>query len=261
MYGYIYRITDLTNGKCYIGQHKYDKPMLDPTYHGSGIIIKNIFNQRPETLLEEILMICATLDEANYFERYFIERLDTLHPNGYNLVVGGKVLVGENNLMYGKHWHLSDESKKKISDTHKDKPKSEEQKQKIRKSLTGRKVSIETRKKLSQVHKNKPNSGWFSEKFIVSFDELYELYIIQQLSTLKIAKIYGVTPQSVSNKLKKYSIPVRSSLEVSTKCCVTEEELYDLYIVQGLSTLKIAKIYGCGSECIRRKLQKYNIKK
>lgn len=42
---------------------------------------------------------------------------------------------------------------------------------------------------------------------------------------------------------------------------ITEEELYGLYVVQGLSTYKIAKIYGCGSETIRLKLKKYNITK
>lgn len=155
MYGYIYRITDLTNGKCYIGQHKYDKPMLDPTYHGSGQIIKQIYKKRPETLLEEILMICATLDEANYFETYFIERMNTLYPNGYNLSGGGDLnpmnyeicrqhqkegtnkpevkqqrlktreehgynTRGENNPMYGKGYLISGEKNGMYGKTHTD---------------------------------------------------------------------------------------------------------------------------------------------
>ena len=116
MYGYIYRITDTKNGKMYIGQHRYEKPELDPKYHGSGRIIKQIYNKRPETLLEEIIFIAATEDELNYFERYFIEHLNTLHPNGYNLNVGGdkrtpseearkrmsEANKGERNGMYGK---------------------------------------------------------------------------------------------------------------------------------------------------------------
>lgn len=42
---------------------------------------------------------------------------------------------------------------------------------------------------------------------------------------------------------------------------ITKEELYDLYVVQGLSTYKIADLYGCSNRCIWLKLKKYNIKK
>lgn len=42
---------------------------------------------------------------------------------------------------------------------------------------------------------------------------------------------------------------------------ITAEELYDLYIVQGLSLHQIADLYGCGLTCIWRKLKKYNITK
>ena len=49
--------------------------------------------------------------------------------------------------------------------------------------------------------------------------------------------------------------------EQRTKHHISKEELYDLYIVQGLSQYQIAEIYGCSQVCIHRKLKKYNIKK
>lgn len=89
MYGYIYVITDTINGKQYVGQHQYDKPELDPKYHGSGVIITNIYKKRPETILEELICCCDNLEELNTMEEYWVDELNTLSPNGYNLKTGG----------------------------------------------------------------------------------------------------------------------------------------------------------------------------
>ena len=42
---------------------------------------------------------------------------------------------------------------------------------------------------------------------------------------------------------------------------ITAEELYDLYVVQGLSIYKIAEMYGCNPTTIWYKLKKFNITK
>ena len=42
---------------------------------------------------------------------------------------------------------------------------------------------------------------------------------------------------------------------------ITAEELYELYVGQGLSMYKIAEMYGCDPTTILHKLKKYNIKK
>lgn len=47
----------------------------------------------------------------------------------------------------------------------------------------------------------------------------------------------------------------------SLKYMITEEELYDLYVVQGLSLNQIASMYECDPTTILYKLKKYNIKK
>lgn len=92
-YGYIYLIEDTTNGMRYIGQHKYKNFMLDNSYHGSGRIIKKIMKKRPETLKMEYLMGVNSIEEANFFENYWIEKLNTIKPNGYNLNSGGDVNI------------------------------------------------------------------------------------------------------------------------------------------------------------------------
>lgn len=41
MYGYIYKTTNLINGKIYVGQHKFSKDNIDRSYIGSGIHLKH----------------------------------------------------------------------------------------------------------------------------------------------------------------------------------------------------------------------------
>ena len=178
MVGYIYLITDTTNGMKYTGKHHYHiEGQLDPSYHGSGVIIKNIYKKRPETLKEEYIKTCYSEEEMCSDEQYYIKLFKTLWPNGYNLTEGGDGCVaseetrkkmsqnhydcsGENHPMFGKKH--SEETKKKLSDSHKGKPSpnkgkpmSEEQKKKI--SESKKNISDETRKKMSESHKGKPS--------------------------------------------------------------------------------------------------------
>ena len=152
MVGYIYLITDTTNGKQYVGQHHYDKEELDPNYHGSGHIIRLIYNKRPETLKEEYLKTCFTQTEMDEWEKYFIFTNDTLYPNGYNLRDGGD----------GKMF--SEETRRKIGESRKGKHHSEESKIKMSESHKGKiawnkgvPMSEEQKKKLSEAKKGKPN--------------------------------------------------------------------------------------------------------
>ena len=230
MYGYIYRITDLTNGKCYIGQHKYDKPMLDPYYHGSSRILKKQIWKHPERFLEELLMICATLEEANYFETYFIEHMNTLYPFGYNLSTGGngrhlcestRKILSEKN----KGRTVSEETKEKISKANKGKRPSEYTIQKMIESLKGHTVSEETKEKISKANKGKKRSP----------------EICRQISERQKGKYNGE-----NNPNLKYLI--------------TRDELYDLYVIQGLSTYAISKKYNCHQTTIVCKLKTFGIK-
>ena len=150
MVGYIYLITDTTNGMKYTGKHHYHiEGQLDPNYHGSGTIIKNIYKKRPETLKEEYIKTCYSEEEMCSDEQYYIKLFKTLWPNGYNLTKGGDGCVGGlceetrrkmSNSKQGKH--RSEETKKKISDGlkgkpahNKGKPMSEEQKKKLSKKV------------------------------------------------------------------------------------------------------------------------------
>ena len=71
-------------------------------------------------------------------ERYWIETLNTIEPNGYNILCGGKHLYEKDNPFYGKHH--SDDTKRIISEKN-----------------TGRVASDEERKMRSIINSGKRN--------------------------------------------------------------------------------------------------------
>ena len=187
MVGYIYLITDTTNGKQYVGQHHYNiEGQLDPNYHGSGHIIKMIYKKRPETLREEYLKTCYSQTELDEWEQYYIEFYNTLYPNGYNLQEGGgggvpceetrrkmsNAQKGKPSTFKGKHH--SEEARRKLSEAQKKyigdkapmygKHHSEESKKKMSKAkkgifcgekhpMFGKHLSEETKKRISESNK------------------------------------------------------------------------------------------------------------
>lgn len=86
MFGYVYKTTDLLNGKIYIGQHSKQK--FDKYYIGSGrkllLRLKEIGRKNFKT---EILEWCETQKELCDREVYWIKYYDSINPDvGYNII-------------------------------------------------------------------------------------------------------------------------------------------------------------------------------
>ena len=164
IYRYIYKIT-CTAGrykdKFYYGQHTTTN--LNDGYKGSGRKIVDYYKKHPNDYIKEIIAFYNSEDELNQAE-YDIILPFIDDPNCLNLQYGGytgrlnkesiekmsKSLKGRVSPMKGKKF--SDEHKAKLSNAHKKLTHklSEESKKKISESLKGHKISEETKRKISE---------------------------------------------------------------------------------------------------------------
>lgn len=147
----IYRITNKVNGKTYIGQHKYKS--LNDNYMGSGILLLKaqkkygIKNFEKEILYSRI----QRKDTADAMEIFAIKKERSIGKAEYNIANGGN-----------GGGSFSEETKRKISESHKGKQLSEEHKRKLSESHKGKPspnkgkpLSEETKRKVSEGRKGK----------------------------------------------------------------------------------------------------------
>jgi hypothetical protein len=154
--GFIYKIVNKETKQMYIGQtiqnledrwKDHFKPNSNCRY------LKNAIKKYGIDTFD-FKLICVCFDEdLNKFEIDYIEKYNTLVPNGYNLRKGGNS---------GKQ---HEETKRKISETLKNKvdrvyskpqlgkPHTDETKRKISDSLKGKKMSKETKENMSKSRK------------------------------------------------------------------------------------------------------------
>lgn len=101
---YIYKITNIINGKIYVGKCKraIDKSML---YFGSGLLIKRaILKHGKENFNKLILETCHTVDELNARETHWITTLNSTDRRiGYNIGTGGE---GNDNFTFNPNKEL-----------------------------------------------------------------------------------------------------------------------------------------------------------
>ena len=110
MYGYIYKTTNLSNNKIYIGQHK--SPEYDNNYFGSGNLIKlAIKKYGKQNFKNEILEECNSPEELDDRERYYINKYKS-----NDISIGYKISNGGQKRFFTGLKH-SDESKRKMSES------------------------------------------------------------------------------------------------------------------------------------------------
>lgn len=163
VYGYIYKIENLVNGKVYIGQtiqkpnKRFNLHLWELRHHThDNSYLQNSFNKYGEANFKFMVLNYATTKEVlDKLEVDYINYFGCLNrKNGYNLRSGGK---GSGN--------LSLETRQKIGNVHRGKIVSKETRMKLSKAHKGKKLSEETKKKLSKGFMGKKNHQYGIKRF------------------------------------------------------------------------------------------------
>ena len=167
--GYIYTITNVINGKKYVGQtnnpykrwkkhisESKKKELPYKNYLYSAIKKYGLIN------FEFNIIDVCDIKDVNEKEIFWIKELKTIVPNGYNLLPGGMVLYGKDNPFYG-HKH-SDETKEKISKKNTGRKHSKEEIEKMREKnldeknpFYNKKHTEETKRKIKEANTRNGN--------------------------------------------------------------------------------------------------------
>ena len=202
-FGYIYCVTDTTNNKRYIGQHISNK--FDENYYGSGALISKVIKQRKDKLKLELLEWCK--QDISEREIYYIQKFNTLAPNGYNLTIRSQ------NFTYEKSLDAS-ERQKAFAKTNKGKQFYKENSKRIKafyasdlgKSNIQRQK--ETRKQNLDKKLNRPEKP--------TSEQLEQWYLIDNLSIDEIAEKIKRSRSQTRRYLREAGL--KKSVELQQEC-------------------------------------------
>jgi group I intron endonuclease len=96
--GYIYKITNIVTGKCYIGEtiqsnheRRWNKHLNSLKYkEGCTLLKASMKKHGVHNFKFEILIICFDKDVVHY-EKEYIKKYNSQVPNGYNILSGGQL--------------------------------------------------------------------------------------------------------------------------------------------------------------------------
>ena len=186
----IYKITNIKNGKVYIGQtvQPFNKRLLEhkkKMRSGANFPLYNAMRKYGiDAFSFEIIDAASNQEELDKKERLWVSYYDSQHPNGYNLTAGGAGTFD---------YHHTDDDKKRMSDLKKGvydgennpfygKHHSAAQIEKWRRERKGRRLTEEWKQNISKTRKRVP---------IINIDtgEVFE-------SARHAARYYGKNPDS-----------------------------------------------------------------
>jgi group I intron endonuclease len=283
----VYKITNLVNGKLYIGSsiemgkrwRSHINNLTNGSHHSQKL--QNSVNKHGITnFVFKVVELCD-LENLVVREQYWID-FHRVCELGYNIRP-----TAENNLGF-KH---SDETKEKMRQRmlgneynkgfcHTDEFKKRKSKQMLSNTISkGNKHTDEYKIYMSQINrgKNNPNYGKSTPKdvlierlrkvkekgtfkgknnpnfkFEIKYEDLERLFLSELKSTKEISDIYGCTTATINKKLRLYEIkrgrPNKYGLEIN--------EILN-YRVNKLTLNQIGELYGCSGKYISKYIKKH----
>jgi len=230
----IYKVTNKINGKIYIGQtiHSMEDRWTQHCSEKSCCrrLKHSILKYGKDNFIIEQIDSAKSLEELNKKEEYWIKELNSLVPNGYNLIQGGN------------NRQPSEETLKKRSDSMKGKntyKKTEEHKQKISQNRKGVKLNPKSEKKRLEKLREKHCRSIIDCSTGQEYFSIKEAANKLQLNTANISQNLNGTNSICAGKVFKYTedwdgklIPINKlgNLKVARKVvCVETGIIYENY--------------------------------
>lgn len=137
---FVYATTNIINDKKYIGDHTSDD--INDSYLGSGMALKEAIKKYgKKNFQRNIIKICESKQEAFDLQKYYIEKFNSLVPNGYNISPSGGSECSDG--------ELSESTKEKIRKKKLGVPLSEHHRNKCGNGMRGKKHTEKTKNIMS----------------------------------------------------------------------------------------------------------------
>ncbi|GAA0101930.1 hypothetical protein UT300012_26450 [Paraclostridium bifermentans] len=241
---YVYEITNLVNGKKYIGKRSCSCPTEEDKYMGSGTLLKkSIEKYGINNFKKEVLKICENEQMAFEWEKVYIEQVKAYDsPIYYNIHFGGNGFTSDN----VKELWQNQEYRQKISESRKQLWKNNEFRHKEIQRRRDIGKSIEFKEKVSNASKANWENEDYRRKQLENLSRIRNDKTIQEkrINSLKGRVLSDETIEKIRVSNIGKNLGLKSSLSKPI-ICINNQQIFE-------STRIAGKKFNCDNSSISK---------